>query len=241
MWTLIIQARATSTRLPGKIFKQVNGRSLLEWQIERLKNVPSQPKIVVATTTNKSDDLTVDLAKKLKVEIYRGSEDDVLSRYYEAAVHYGADPIGRVTSDCPLIDSDIIESVYSLFKSSKAKYASNTLKRSFPRGLDIEVFDFHSLNRAHEEATLLSDREHVTPYIRNHLSSGELANLEYTTDQSFHRWTVDTAEDFMLIEKIFKEIHGRESSVRLSDLLSLFQKFPEWKNINSHIEQKKDH
>lgn len=239
MWTLIVQARAGSTRLPEKIFKMVRDLSLLEIQIDRLKEVKSKPKIILATTTNAADDKTEVLAKKMGIQCFRGSEEDVLSRYFEAARRFSADPIGRVTSDCPLIDPDIIDSIYNLYRAAGVDYVSNTQRRTFPRGLDIEIFSFAALKRAFLEAKTPSDREHVTPFIRNNPDAFSLKSYENHEDFSFHRWTVDTNQDFQLIENLLKAVKDLRK-FRLKDILQILNQHPDWSEINAHIEQKKE-
>ncbi len=238
-WTIIIQARAGSTRLPGKIFKEICGTSILEFQINRLKQMKSQPRLIVATTKSSSDDRTEEISKKCGLACFRGSEDDVLSRYFEAANSYHADPVGRVTSDCPLIDPEVADNLYDFFLDSQVDYVSNTIVRSFPRGLDIEIFSFSALEKAHRSATKLSDREHVTPFIRDAKNGFTHKNLMNNRDYSFHRWTVDTAEDFLLIEKLAIELKS-VPRFRMQDVLKIFDRDPSLIKINEHIEQKKN-
>ena len=236
---IIIQARATSTRLPGKIFQEVCGKSLLEHQIARLKNRVDAEGILVATTRNESDDRTVALCRTMGIPFFRGDENDVLSRYFEAALFCCASSIVRITSDCPLIDVHLVNQIIHKFADSKVDYVSNTVKRTYPRGLDTEVFSFDALKTAYFKAVSLSDREHVTPFIRNHSSEFTLASIEAENDRSFHRWTVDTKEDFDLIRKIYEALYEADPLFETALILKLLERNPDWIQINAHIEQKK--
>lgn len=244
---IIVQARMTSSRLPGKVLKPVLGKPLLAYQIERLQRVKLADEIVIATTTNHSDEPIVELCNSLSVAYFRGSETDVLARYYQAARIHKADVVVRVTSDCPLIDPDVISSAiaYYLQKPDALKkpgfydYVSNCLERSYPRGMDTEVFSFSVLQEAFLEATAQPDREHVTPFIYRQPERYRLGSMVYAEDCSHHRWTVDTPEDFDLIEKILTIIYPEKPHFTLADCLSIIKKYPEWYFINSHIEQKK--
>lgn len=237
----IIQARMTSTRLPGKVLMQVQGKSLLEYQLERVKRSKFIDEIVVATTVNTSDDPIVKLCDKIGVSIYRGSEEDVLSRYYGAAIQFEADVIVRLTSDCPLIDSEIIDQVIKLYMSrhNGLDYVSNTLKRTYPRGLDTEAFSLRSLQTAYENAYFKSEREHVTPYIYMNSNKFNIENLSFPQNLSKHRWTVDTKEDFELIKLILESLYTKNPMFTMKDVLDLLVKNPSLFNINAHVEQKK--
>ncbi len=237
---IIVQARMTSTRLPRKVLKQVLGKSLLEYQIERLQRVKLADEIVMATTTNQTDNPIVDLCNRLSVSYFRGSEADVLERYYQAATAHQATVVVRVTSDCPLIDPQVIDRVidYYLQKKSTYDYVSNGIKRTYPRGMDTEVFSFSVLEQAFLEATAQPDREHVTPFIYRQPQRYRLGHVIYAEDCSHHRWTVDTPEDFDLIKKIIEAVYPNQPNFTLEDCLHLLQQHPEWYFINSHIEQK---
>lgn len=237
---IIVQARMTSTRLPGKVLKEVLGKPLLEYQIERLRRVKLADGIVIATTVNETDLPIVQLCEKLNIAYFRGSEEDVLSRYYYAAVQYQADAVVRITSDCPIIDPRLVDEVIALYRNNYPQfdYVSNVGKRTFPRGMDTEVFSFQALQEAHREATLPEDREHVTPFIRRNTERHKAANLRYPEDQSAHRWTVDTPEDFALIEKIIVALADCRPEFTLEDCLRLLRENPEWSSINEAIKQK---
>lgn len=238
---IIVQARMTSTRLPGKILKQVLSKPLLEYQIERLRRIKPADGIMIATTTNAADDEVIKLCDRLGIEYYRGPEEDVLARYYGAAIQSGADAIVRVTSDCPVIDPEVSGRVIEQFLINHPSYdyVSNTLKRTYPRGLDTEVFSFAGLKDAHENAKLAAEREHVTPYFYTRPDMFNIMCVENDADNSFHRWTVDTKEDFMLIENIISALYPAKPEFTTDDIISLLKKHPNWIEINKHIEQKK--
>ena len=237
----IIQARMGSTRLPGKILKTVMNKTLLEYQLERVQQSVLIDEIVVATTEKNSDNVIVELCEQLGVNVYRGAECDVLSRYYEAAIEFKADVIVRLTSDCPLIDPIIIDQVIQLHLDQKTgiDYTSNTLARSFPRGLDTEVFSFKALEKAHENASLDSDREHVTAYLYTNRNQFQLANLKSIKNLGNHRWTVDMEEDFELIKRIIEALYPDYPQFSMQDVVDLLDENPTWLKINAHIEQKK--
>ena len=237
---IIVQARMTSTRLPGKVLMEVRGKSLLEYQIERLRQVRLADELVIATTTNDTDQPIVELCERLGAAYYRGSEEDVLSRYYEAATQSGADVVVRVTSDCPLIDPGVMDEVIALYINNRDKYdyVSNTLERTYPRGLDTEVFSMAALEKAYNEAREQPEREHVTLFIYRRPEQFPLANSSSATDYSYHRWTVDTPEDFALIKRIFMGLYPVNSRFTWLEVLDLLKEHPEWIEINAAVKQK---
>lgn len=237
----IIQARMGSTRLPGKVLKKVKNRMLLEYQLERIHQSQLLDDIVIATTKKEKDKMIVDFCNDRDIHVFQGSEDNVLERYFHAAKEYGADVIVRLTSDCPLIDPELIDEAIRLYLESKnnVDYASNTLVRSYPRGLDIEVFSFKALKQSYQQAILESEKEHVTPYIYNHPEKFKFVNLESLEDYSFHRWTVDTEEDFELVKRIIKETYPHTKDIKWKDIIKIMEQNPSWIEINAHVEQKK--
>jgi spore coat polysaccharide biosynthesis protein SpsF len=238
---IIVQARMTSTRLPGKVMKTVLGKPLLEYLIERLRRVKLANKIVIATTMNDIDLPIVELCAYLNIACFRGSEDDVLARYHGAAIAHNADVIVRVTSDCPVIDPKVIDNIikFYLAHQSEYDYVSNRIKRTYPRGMDSEIFSLKVLNETFCEATEPSDREHVTPFIYRHPKRYRLANVSANKNQSHHRWTVDTHEDFLLVSKIIEMLYPVKPEFNLEDILHFFEMHPEFFQINAHVEQKK--
>lgn len=235
---IITQARMTSTRLPGKIFKEVKNKSLLQYHIERLKQTGLE--VAIATTTNLTDDCVFDFANQHSVKVHRGSENNVLSRYYETAVKFGYDIIIRVTSDCPLIDPHLIRNgleKYLKFNNPNL-YMSVGVERTFARGFDFEIFSFELLEEAYRNATEEADIEHVTPYIwRNRSGKVELYHVKQAENNSGFRITVDTVEDFELIRRLIEE-HGADK-LSYVEIESILKANPDLVAINSHIEQKK--
>lgn len=235
----ITQARMNSTRLPGKVLKMVNGKTLLDYQLDSLKKSKLLNQVVVATTTELTDDAIVQLCIKREQAFFRGSESNVLERYYLAAKKYKADIVVRITSDCPLIDVEIVDNIIKQFIGNKADYASNTLERTYPRGMDTEVFSMKALEKAYNEASEQSELEHVTPYIYFHPQLFKLLSIENDINYSKYRWTVDTAKDFELIEKLILFLSSQHKEINLNNLLNAMEQHKEWYFINSHIEQKK--
>ena len=227
-----------STRLPGKVLMPVLDRPLLWWVVHRVRQSRYVDEIVIATTTNPRDDAIATLCETENWSVFRGSEDDVLDRYYQAAQTHDADVIIRITSDCPLIDPVVNDCVIASFLSASPAidYASNILKRTYPQGLDVEAFSMDALARAWREVHS-SWREHVTPYIYSNPDKFHLLSVQNPVDYSHHRWTVDTPEDLELIRRIFE--HFGHGDFRWQDVLELLDVNPDWVAINAHIEQKK--
>lgn len=236
----IIQARMGSTRLPGKIMRKVLDKPLLEYQIERVKRAKLIHEIVIATTTKNTEQPIIDLCERLFIPYYRGSEDNVLSRYYEAAKEYEADIVVRLTSDCPIIDPEIIDKVIDAYINQKEEidYASNTLERTYPRGMDTEVFSFKALESVYHNAELKAEMEHVTLYIYQRPNHFNLLSIVSNSDESSHRWTVDTKEDFMLIKKIIESLHIDKPLFTNNDILKLLNVNKDWTKINTGVKQK---
>ena len=205
----LIQARMGSTRLPGKILKKINGKTLVEILLERLKKSKNIDKIIVATSTDVSNDVLVELVDTLGVEAYRGSENDVLDRFYNALHNQECDYLVRITSDCPLIDPALLDKVIDFAINQNVDYVSNASfgKEHFPDGQDIEVFKIWALENAWNNAKLPSEREHVTPYIRSNINNlFTNANYDAEIDLGFLRMTVDEEEDFNTIEFLVNEL-----------------------------------
>lgn len=236
----IIQARMGSTRLPGKVLLKVLNKPLLAYQVERVKRAKLINEIVIATTTKEIDQEIVDFCELMSISYYRGSEEDVLSRYYEAASIFNADIVVRLTSDCPLIDPEIIDLVVNelLMNMNQIDYASNTLQRSFPIGMDIEVMSISLLETINRLDLSKSFREHVTPYIYNS-GNFNIKQIRQEPNKSHIRLTVDCPEDFSLIQNIIEEIYPNNPLFTLQDIYELFEKKPHLLLINHHIKQKK--
>ncbi len=235
----IIQARMGSTRLPGKVMKNLAGKPVLEHCICRVQQARLVDNVIVATTTNAGDNVIVDFCKEVEVNCFRGSEEDVLARYYLVAKKYKADIVVRITSDCPLIDPDVIDAAIDLFLSDTSDYVSNTLKRTFPRGLDTEVFWSDVLERAFYEAEKNYEREHVTPYIWQHPDKFKLGQLLNEVDYSGYRLTLDTEEDYLLLTELFNRASKPGEDFNLNSIIKFLIKNPEVTKINAHVKQKK--
>jgi spore coat polysaccharide biosynthesis protein SpsF (cytidylyltransferase family) len=208
---LITQARSGSTRLPGKVLKEIKGISLLQIHLDRLKKCKLVSEIIVATTTNNEDQLIFNNALEWGFNAFRGSETDVLDRFYQAVKDKKADWIVRVTSDCPLIDPILVDQVIDFVQTSNNDYGANIIVENYPDGQDIEVFKFSALENAWLNAKLLSEREHVTPYIRNNsdIKGGSLftaINYPCGFDFSKIRMTVDESKDFELINILINDL-----------------------------------
>jgi spore coat polysaccharide biosynthesis protein SpsF len=234
---IVVQARMASTRLPGKVLKKVLDKPLLEYQIERLQRITSADAIVVATTKNEVDQPIIDLCNRLKVSYFRGSEADVLARYYGAAVQQHADVVVRVTADCPVIDPEICDTAIRTYLKNRERYDYLRLER-YPRGLDVEVFAFTVLEECFKEAAELPDREHVTPFIYRHPDRYRIYYMNCPEDYSHYRWTVDTEEDFELVRKILEELYPVKARFDFDDIVKVMVKYPEWYCINHAVHQK---
>lgn len=234
----IIQARMTSTRLPGKVLKKINDKVVLDYVIGRLKKCKNISEIVLAITTNKKDDALEEYAKNNKINYFRGSEEDVLSRYFEAAKKFNAEVIVRITSDCPLIDPDIVDNIINKHLKSKADYTANIITRTYPRGLDTEVFNYDVLKAASKIAKEDHYREHVTVYIRDHPEKFKIQNIEADgkIKRPDIRITVDTKEDLELITKILN--HFNNIDFKTKDVIDYLDENPDLLKINEKIMQK---
>ena len=234
MVAAIIQTRMTSSRLPGKVMRKVMGRYLLDYLIERLNFCHHIDKIILATTINREDDVIADYAEKKGVSCYRGSENDVLARFYGCAKEFGVHHIVRATSDCPLIDPEICDRLIESYLKEKVDYAH--LAPLFAEGLDCEVFSSRALEVVYKNARLKSEREHVTLYMNNNIELFKKIVIENKTDDSKYRFTVDEPEDLevvtAIIEALYKEGSRPFSSGEIKNYLD---NHPEIFSKNSHI------
>lgn len=235
----IIQARMGSTRLPGKVLADLGGEPLLARVLRRVRRSRLIDEVVVATTENESDDLLVDYCAKEECRVFRGSEDDVLDRFYQAAKSCTPDAVIRITADCPLIDPEVNDLVIQEFTSAvpAIDYACSFLpRRTFPRGLDVEIISFAALERAWLEDENLSWREHVTEYVLNHPEAFTILGITNEVDYSEHRWTVDTPEDLELVRKIYAAFGTDQFTWR--EALAVIEANPSWADMNRHVVQK---
>lgn len=239
----IIQARMSSERLPGKVLKSLHGHSVLKWVVSRVKCSRLISQVVVATTKGVADDNIVEACHELGVDVYRGSEEDVLGRFYEAASMYDADVIVRICSDCPLIDATVIDAMLegyiSLNKTTRLDYLSNTITRTFPRGLDAEIFSYSALKRAFELAKQPFEREHVTPFIYLNPDMFSLEQYKVANSNAELRWTLDTEEDFAFLQSAIGLCSNPDKlTITTDELISCLQNNAALIEINAHIKQK---
>lgn len=239
----IVQARMGSTRLPEKVMMKIKGKTILDHVITRIRQSKEIDDIVIATTTSPNDDEIVAEAKRLNTHYSRGSEEDVLSRYYHAAEENGAAIIVRITSDCPLIDPKVMDEMISRFKrlftTGDVDYLSNTLVRTYPRGLDLEIVSFSKIENAFRNAKMPYQREHVTPYFYENEDKFKLVNFSNNKDYSHYRWTLDTQEDLKLITEVYNHLYRGQHDFYLQEIMEVFEDYKELSYINNHIEQKK--
>ena len=234
---VITQARMGSSRLPGKVLLEIAGKSMIEYQIKRIQDAGLH--LICAISDSSSDDILAKKLKDLNVECFRGNEKNVLSRFYDCAKQSSADIIVRITSDCPLIDAEIIRKSIEKYKklANSKLYLSNVVNRTFPRGFDFEIFSFQMLADAFNNATLESEREHVTPYIRSNIPN-KYVNFDVTLEnnKSHIRLTVDEISDFHLIEKLICDYKCHTLSA--SEIIKVLENNADLLLLNQHVVQK---
>jgi spore coat polysaccharide biosynthesis protein SpsF len=233
----IIQARMGSSRLPGKVLKDLGGETVLGRVVHRLRRATRVNQIVIATTDSVADDVIVRECHRLEVPAFRGSESDVLDRYYQAARACAAGTVVRITSDCPVIDPQLVDETIRVFQQQHGDYASNALSRTYPRGLDMEVFTMGALERAWNDAHKPYEREHVTPYLYEHPELFRLVSQCGQIDYSQYRWTLDTAEDLELLRAIYARFSNQDD-FGWGEVIQLMEREPELAELNSGVIQK---
>jgi len=232
----IIQARMGSTRLPGKVLMEVDGVPLLEIMLSRVKKSKLIDKIIIATSILSNDNQIEEFCQRNGYECFRGSENDVLTRYYECAKNYNADVIVRLTADCPLIDPKVIDELINYYTENRVDYAANTIPpetSKSPDGSDVEVFSFNALERAYKEVKDPEDREHVTFYFWKYDHGFSIKQLIQENDWSKFRFTVDYPEDFDVVKFIIKELQKRKSFGYLEEVVDIINRNPYIKAKNS--------
>lgn len=239
----IIQARMGSSRLPGKVMKTLGGDTVLAQVVKRVRNCSLLDEIVVATTDGADDIAIVAEAERLGLASFRGSADDVLARYCGAAQMADADVVVRVTSDCPVFDGFLLQEMLAEFtarreSSQPCDYLSNSLERTYPRGLDAEIFSRAALDEAGARATERYEREHVTPYIYHHPEKFRLCHFKAGKDLSELRWTLDTPEDYRFLAEVFARLGRGGTLFGTTQVLALLDAHPELVEINRQIRQK---
>ncbi|MEQ9335480.1 glycosyltransferase family protein [Thalassobaculum sp.] len=236
----VVQARMTSTRLPGKVLLRAAGREMLAHQIDRVRRAGTVDAICIATTVNAEDDPVAALAQREGVAVFRGSEHDVLDRFARAAGHVGAEVAVRLTGDCPLTDPALIDAVVGVFRSATppVDYASNSFPRTWPVGLDVEVASMAALRVAAAEADDPYDREHVMPFLYRQPQRFRTAGYPAPSDLSGYRWTLDEASDYTLIRTILEALLPANPAFGWHDVIALLEAHPEWRSLNAGVAQK---
>ncbi len=239
----IIQARMGSTRLPGKILLDIDGISMLERVVERVGRAQTINQVVVATTLDEQDDQIAHLCERNDFQFVRGPNQDVLNRYVQAARQFGADVVVRITADCPLMDPDVIDKTVANFleQIGEVDFGSNRgageIRRTYPIGMDVEVFSREALERAGAEAHESHQREHVTPYLYEQPGRFRTVTIDSGGDYGQLRWAVDTAEDLEFVRQIYQRL-GRSSSFGMAHILEILKREPELNQINIDVQQK---
>ena len=231
----IIQERMGSTRLPNKVMKYLVDKTVLEHVVARVNKSQYINEIFVATTIDKNNLPLIQICSSRNIRIFCGSEEDVLDRYYQLAKLICPDHIVRITSDCPVIDPEIIDLIIQKHIKSNCDYTSNTLEASYPDGLDTEVFSFSALQKAWQEANLLSEREHVTPYIKNHPEIFSHNSILSKINYANKRWTLDTTQDFEFLKSIYENLYYTNNFFGMNDILYLINNQPSLEKINANI------
>ena len=230
----ILQARFSSSRLPGKVLKPILGKPMLLHQIERVQHSKMIDKLVVATSVDSSDDKIEKMCINNNIEIFRGNLNNVLDRFYQCSKIYSPSHVVRLTGDCPVADWQVIDQAIESHLCTESDYTSNILPPTYPDGLDVEITKISALKEAWERAVLPSELEHVMPYIRNN-SIFTKFNLECKEDLSEHRWTVDNSEDFEFIERVYEKLYLNNDIFNTQDILGFLEKNPHIKDKNHHI------
>ena len=231
----IIQARMGSSRLPGKVMMDLGGKPLLAHVIQRALNIQNVDRVVLATTTHIADKPLLGLAEEYGISSFAGNEEDVLDRFYQAARQHDASTVMRLTADCPFLDPDVSYQTLRRFQQGDVDYASNNHPPTYPDGLDTEVFSRTTLDQAWREATLSSEREHVTPFIWKNADIFRLANVTSSSDLSEMRWAVDEPEDLEFARSILNHIPQKVPIAYLRDILTVISNHPELAAINGGI------
>ncbi len=237
-----IEARMSSSRLPGKVLLPVLGETMLSFLLHRLKSVPSLDGIILATTVNAADDVLEQFAEKQNILCYRGSEEDVMLRVVQAGKKAGADLIVEITGDCPIIDPEIVEQTIRIFQKNNCAYASNAHHRSYPDGMDVQVFLLNTLEKSMGMTNSPLDREHVTLHIRNHPEIFPAVHLisPPELDRPSLGLTLDEPRDYELLKKIIEHFGSKNRLFSCRETLELLKQNPDWIEINKHVLRKGD-
>lgn len=233
----IVQARMGSTRLPGKVLTDLGGATVLARVVERVRRSARVDQVVIATSVSPIDQPIVSECERLNVACFRGSEEDVLDRYFRAAQRFDGETVLRVTSDCPLTDPTLIDGLIQAFAEREVDFACNVAPRTYPRGLDAEVFTLRALAKAREMADMPHQREHVTTVFYERPDVFRMTSVRSERDYSRYRWTLDTNDDLRLIRQIYQSF-GNRSDFTWRDVIALMERNPQLENINAHVVQK---
>mgnify|MGYP000729914387 CR=1 FL=1 len=231
----IIQARRGSTRLPDKVFLELSNKPLLEHVVNRLKKADLLQEIIIATTDLPNDNLIESWANSNKISVFRGSENNVLERYYEAAKKFQVDVIVRITADDPFKDYRLVDEAVSVLIENKLDFVCNNNPVSFPEGLDVEVLTFNALEVSYNNVISDFDKEHVTQYIHKNKDKFNIANIQNDKDLSFYRWTLDTIEDYQFAQKIYSELYKEGDVFLREEIFELLEKSPLIMELNNKV------
>jgi spore coat polysaccharide biosynthesis protein SpsF len=231
----IVQARLGSTRFPKKMFAEIENKTLIDHVFLRLENSKEIDQVVLATTENELDDELCDWAQTNGIDYFRGSETNVLERYYFAALKFKADIIVRITGDDPLKDVNVIDQVICVLKTNDLDFSYNNFPPSFPEGMDCEVFTMDSLKIAFENAVSDFEQEHVTQYMYKNLDKFKHSNYSNELDYSNLRWTIDTIEDLEMVQSIYSHLYRRNPLFGWQEVIQLLTEFPEISSINNKV------
>lgn len=231
----IIQARTSSTRFPNKVFADLCGKPLIWHVFNRIQSSRFINSFVLATTNNELDNSLVDWAQDNNTLYFRGDENNVLKRYYDAAKYYKADIIVRITSDDPFKDIEIIDNVISLLIRNELDFAYNNKPPTFPEGMDVEVFTFNALEKAYFLCNNDFEKEHVTQFFHNNVQLFNIENLIYKVNLSNYRWTIDTKLDFEMTTLVYNKLYNVNKIFNMNDILNLFVNHPEIPQMNQFV------
>ena len=238
--TVIIEARTGSSRLRNKVVAEIEGKPMIFYVIDRVKQIKSVEQIILATTQEKNDKILIEIAKQNSIGIFTGDSIDVLNRDYQCALQNNADPIIRITGDCPLIDPDIVEEMLEFYPKNNYDYISNRINPKYPDGLDVEIYSFKTLQMVEQNAKLSSERALVTTYITKNPKIFKIFSYENQEDLSDHRWTVDEQNDLEFIRKIYS-IMKPKTNFSMNEIIEILVKNPELLKINSGIMRNEGH
>lgn len=238
--TIMIQARTESKRLPNKVLAKIENKPMIWHVLNRVKRIDSIHQIALITTKSKKDKILLKIAEDNEIIGFVGDKNDLLNRHYQCALKINADPIIRITSDCPLIDPRLVEKMIKFYKDNKFDFVSNAIRPTYPDGLDIEIFSFELLKKIHRIAKTERDREHVTTYIHRNIDKFNVFNYENSQNLSHMRWTVDREEDLKFVRKIYSKMKPK-TVFFMNDILKILRNEPKILEINKGINRNEGH